>query len=140
MKIMFLSLTFCMLSGLSSDQRADMAIQTVKDFVNAADARNAAALEKILHPNFRVIANQTFGSKELSTMSKSDYLGLIQARKIGGDERSVEIHSLDIKGPNAIVRASFRGQALIFHTYIQLVESPEGTWQIISDMPFVEKV
>lgn len=114
--------------------------QTVQEFSASADIQSPTRMDAILHNDFRVVANQLFGSSEVSLIDKKSYLDLLKAGKVGGDTRQVIIHSITMEGNNAFVSASFTGNTLIFNTFIQLVKSDTGQWTIIGDMPTIKKV
>jgi hypothetical protein len=111
----------------------------VREFAAFADLQQAEGLERVLHPQFRAVVNRPFGSTEISLMDKATYLQLIRERKIGGDTREVHLLSVDIVNQNATVKAVFEGKALRFVTFISLVRTPEGQWQVIGDMPDISK-
>ncbi len=112
----------------------------VRAFSTAGDQQDATRLDKILHPQYRAIVNRLFGSPDLSLMDKTLYLQLIADKKIGGDTREVFMLQIDIEGNTAFVKAILKGKVLRFTTFVSLVKLPDGTWQIISDMPEIEKV
>ncbi|MBL4650468.1 MAG: nuclear transport factor 2 family protein [Aureispira sp.] len=119
---------------------ANAIIDVVEAFGKSADQQNATKMGKILHKDFRALLNRLFGGKDLSVTNKETYLSLLESKKIGGDNRTVIINSINIQGANAYVHATFKGEKLIFNTYLLLVEKEDGVWQIISDMPVIEKV
>ncbi|MEL7226572.1 MAG: nuclear transport factor 2 family protein [Cyanobacteria bacterium J06576_12] len=114
--------------------------QAVRDFASAGDQQNVEKLETVLHPQFRAVVNRLFGSEEVSLMDKAVYLQLIEAGKIGGDERSVHILQLEVVGNNASVRAVLDGKAMHFTTFMSLVKNTDGSWQVIGDFPHIQKV
>lgn len=61
-------------------------------------------------------------------------------KKIGGDTREVHILDTEITNNIATVKAIFQGKALRFTTYISLVKLENGAWQIIGDLPHIEKL
>lgn len=142
MKTLLLATILCLginnVYGHSNPAKA--IIEAVEMFAKSADQQNVSKMEKILHKDFRALLNRLFGSKDLSVTNKATYLSLLEAKKIGGDDRKVIINSMDIKGSNAYVQATFHGKKLIFETYLLLVESENGTWQIVNDMPVIEKI
>jgi Putative lumazine-binding len=113
---------------------------TVRKFCGAGDRQDATSLDKVLHPQFRAVVNRAFGSPELSLMDKPLYLQLMSDKKIGGDTRTVYVLQTDMGTNVATVKAIFLGKTLRFTTYIALVKLPSGEWQIVSDMPEIEKV
>ncbi|MEM6696989.1 MAG: nuclear transport factor 2 family protein [Bacteroidota bacterium] len=144
MKSLFLimSVFFASNSNLDTVEKdADMnaVIEAVEQFVESADQRNVEQMDVIMHSNFRAIVNRLFGSEEVSIMDKALYLDLLKQGKIGGDDRTITIESIHFEGNNALVKASFEGKELVFHTFMQLVRETSGDWKIISDMPNIEK-
>jgi len=113
--------------------------KAVNQFSTSVDARDVKSTDQVLHTNFRSVVNRLFGSEEVSIMDKSLYLKMLGDGKIGGDKRNVTIHTINLEGNNAVVKASFEGAQLRFSTFMQLVKDPKGNWTIISDMPRIEK-
>ena len=111
----------------------------VQEFVTSADTRDVTRMDKILHKDFRVVANRLFGAEEVSLMDKNAYLNLLKEGKIGGDSRVIIIKSISIEGHNAVVQATLNGSALSFMTFIQLVKEVSGNWKVIGDMPHIVK-
>ncbi len=112
----------------------------VLSYVKAGDERDINVLKKSLHVNYRALANRVFESEELQVLSRETYLSLIEKGTIGGDSRRVDIHSIDISGNNAMVKATFTGNDHIFHTYMLLVRDTDDQWSIVSDLPEVVKL
>jgi len=113
--------------------------KAVNQFSSSVDARDVKSTDQVLHANFRAVVNRLFGSEEVSIMDKSLYLKMLSDGKIGGDQRKVTIHTINLEGNNAVVKASFEGAELRFFTFMQLVKDTKGNWTIISDMPRIEK-
>jgi len=123
----------------SKKSNTDAVVTAVEHFVENVDQRDIKGVDAVLHSNFRAIVNRLFGSEEVAIMDKSLYLDLLKQGKIGGDKREVIIESIHFEGNNALVKATFDGKELGFHTFIQLVQETSGDWKIISDMPNIEK-
>ena len=144
MKIQTMFFLFSMMActAIQAQDRQDLAaIETaVHDFVRLGDQQNSQGLDRLLHPQFRAVVNRLFGAEEVSLMDKSVYLQLIKDKKIGGDKRDVYILSVDVVNKNATVKARFEGKALRFTTFLSLVKNVDGSWQVIGDMPDIEKV
>lgn len=117
----------------------EQVVQAVESFAKSADKQDVKQMDTLMHTDFRAIVNRLFGSEEVAIMDKAVYLDLLQQGKIGGDERTVTIQSIHFEGHNALVKATFTGKELIFHTFIQLVQEASGAWKVISDMPTIEK-
>lgn len=54
--------------------------------------------------------------------------------------REVYLLQTDLGNNIASVKAILSGKVLRFTTFISLVKLPSGDWQIVSDMPQIEKV
>ena len=111
--------------------------QVVTNFVAHVDARQSDQAAVLLHQDFRVVANQLMGSTEVSLLNKATYLELLEAGKIGGDQRRVTFRAVDISGNNAQVKATLKGQKLQFDTYFTLVKDATGQWLLVQDLPTV---
>ena len=140
LKLGTLSIILTTCQGGIAETGKDKIVSAVNQFVKASDNRNAANLNKVLHHEFRAMVNRLFGSEDMSIMTKDTYLSLIKEEKIGGDDRKVNILKVDVVNHNAYVKAELHGKEYKFTTYILLAERPKGNWQVVSDMPFIEKV
>ena len=119
-------------------------IEAVKNcilsFASAADAQDTKKLDQILHPSYRTVLNKAFGSDEVSVLSKDDYIGMAKAGKIGGSEREVHILSLDIQNEIARATVVLQSETTRFNSYFSMVRNAQGEWQMISDLPQIEKL
>lgn len=113
--------------------------KTLEHFVTAGDARNTDQLDTLLHPQFRVVANQLMGSTTVSIITKDQYLTLMKEGKLGGDKRTLQIESVEIIGKNASAKVKITGKALTFESFYHLIQTPEGQWQLVQDLPFATK-
>ena len=109
-------------------------------FASAADAQDLKGLEKILHPSYRTILNKAFGSDEVTVLSKDDYIGMAKAGKIGGAERELHILSLDIQDEIARATVVLQSETTRFNSYFSMVRNAKGEWQMIADLPQIEKL
>ena len=112
--------------------------EAVQHYVTAGDQRNVESLDSILHPQFRVVANQLLGNSEVSIITKDQYFQLILAGKLGGDNRTVEITSVQIIHNNAAVTVKLKGRALSFESLYHLIRI-NNTWQMVEDLPYAVK-
>ncbi|MFK7934629.1 MAG: nuclear transport factor 2 family protein [Saprospiraceae bacterium] len=112
--------------------------EVIHTFSMAVDQRQVKAADGVLHADFRALVNQFMGSDGVTVLPKSAYLDMLKQEKIGGDQRQVKVHSINLTNNVAVARVTFTGKELVFHTFIQLVEDKKGNWLIISDMPNVE--
>lgn len=107
-------------------------------FAKHADEQDVAAMDALLDDQFRTLINRLFGSNTLSFLGKPTYLQLLEDKKIGGDERKVIIHAIDITGNNASVKATFEGKKQSFTSYLLLAKTEAGAWKIATDMPSIQ--
>lgn len=144
MKNPLFSFTILMLASCASPAQNSTDLsnidEAVRAFARGSDQQDAAGLDKVLHPQFRAVVNRAFGSADVSLMDKAAYLQLIRDKKIGGDTRDVHLVQTDITNNIATVKAIFQGKLLRFTTFVSLVKLPDGTWQVVGDMPDIEKV
>ncbi len=111
----------------------------VEAYAKAGDNRDTKTLDQLLHVEFRSVVNRLFGSMDLSVMSKTVYLDLMKQEKIGGDKRKVEILNIDVMDHTAYIKAKFSGEQLIFTTHLMLAKNAADKWQVVNDMPLIEK-
>lgn len=117
----------------SSDAQVKSAIMA---FANATANQNVDRLEKLLDANFRVTMNRMFGSSEVLVMDRASYLGKIESKEFGGEEREVTVHELDINGNLAMAKVQFAGK-MTFTSYLLFAQGADGQWRLISDLPAV---
>jgi hypothetical protein len=130
-------------ASLASAQNTDdlAKVETaVRLFSSAGDHQNADQLDQLLHPQYRSVMNRLFGKPDVSLMDKPTYLQMIREKKLGGDTREVTVLHIEMGAKVATVKAVFQGKMMKFTTFISLVKLESGAWQIIGDMPEVEKV
>lgn len=135
--------TFIFLLMLTSNPKHmhinnEQIIEAVQQYITAGDLRNLESLDSILHPQFRVVANQLLGNSEVSIITKDQYLQLVRAGKLGGDNRTVEITSVQIIHNNAAVTVKLKGKALSFESLYHLIKI-NNTWQMVEDLPYAVK-
>jgi Putative lumazine-binding len=111
--------------------------KTIALFAQAADTRNVEQLRQVLHDEFRVSMNRLFGSNTLSIMPKAVYLQMIEEGKLGGEKRIITILGTDISQNTASATVIFKGKTLTFQSYLQLVKTEAGQWQVLGDLPTI---
>lgn len=134
--ISLLSITTSCAQNQSDQEKVEAA---VAKFVASADSQDVQAMTAVLDDHFRAVVNRQLGSDQMMVVNKTDYLSLLEAKKLGGDERDVKILALDINGSNAYVKAELNGMALKFTTYLLLASNGNGTWSVVQDMPTIEE-
>lgn len=103
----------------------------VRQLAQAADVRDAATTEKLLHTQYRV----TFavrGKPGVNTIDRAGYLGMMKAGKLGGVPRTVDIAWQNSDGQFAQVRGQMKGAHATFETMWTLVLA-DGRWQVVSE-------
>ena len=126
-------------SQKSSDQMNDPAVTVVvESFADAVEARDVATLEKILHPEFRVMATRYPTPDKTSILPRAVYLSLLSSEKIGGDAYTVAYHKVDVTAQNATVLAVFDSDKHTMTLTLLLTQNDAGAWTIISDFPIIQ--
>jgi len=135
--IVSMALLYAIGSYGQSSQEKTAVKQVITQFADLTANQDATSLADILDPTFRVVMNQLFGSKEVMSMDRAAYLEKIQNKEFGGEERKVEIHSIDVNGKTAQAKVSFKGDAMTFTSYLNFVQVASGEWKLIQDLPTV---
>ena len=129
----------CTSLSSSVDSESDKGIRgTVAHFVQGADNKDKVQLSKTLHPSFRVVAAFK-GSPKSFIMSREQYLKMLDAGKIGGVKRTVDIRSIDVYGNFALVHAKLTSPVLKFDARYSLIKE-NGVWTLIQDNALIEKI
>ncbi len=141
MKNQLATLTLIMMTSITATAQTDKVLveQVVNQFAKAGDQRDVTQLKNLLHDDFRIAMNRLFGSEKVEFLMKPAYIKLMEEGKLGGDNRSVKILSVDVTENNAAVKVSLKGKTLTFQSYYHLVKNVAGQWQIINDLPFANK-
>ena len=134
-----LSLFEMVLPGNTADRTHENVKAVIEKFIKAGDKCDGTQLNELLHSNFRVVANQLMGGTDVTIITKEQYLSLIRDGKLGGDERTYEILSLEVVNKNASAHVRIKGKVLSFDTFYHLIQLPEGIWQLVQDLPHATK-
>ena len=121
-------------------------VEEIKDiiqlFVDSGDKQDPALLEECLLSE----AKQFMPSKKgITIIDNALYTKLLEAKRIGGSKRSVNIHNveLDENGVNAVAKVELTSEKRIFHQFIGLskIKATEATvWRIVSVLTSVTPV
>lgn len=103
----------------------------VRAFAKAADARDGAALERLLHPEFRVVFNLK-GSTESAVLPRATWFSMLEAGKLGGVPRTLTIHSSSAEKGLATVVATLDGASGRFESAFTTLEDA-GCRRIVQD-------
>lgn len=124
-------LPFMLFAALAAPNPEAGVKAAITEFARAADARDVAALERVLAPEFRVLFFVR-GKDQVVQMSRADYLGAATAGKIGGDTRAVTIEKISVDGPIARADVRLTGAKAEFKASMTLVKTAQG-WKLAQD-------
>ncbi len=132
--ILFISLT--MTHAQKEDVQAVKA--TVKNYAASGDQGDAQKLANYLDPNFRIVMNRLFGSKDVSTLPREVYLEKIRSGEFGGAPRTLTFYEVVINNTTAAVKVKMVSAKLTFHSLMILLKDADGNWKLVSDLPTLE--
>jgi ketosteroid isomerase-like protein len=101
----------------------------IQAFISAGDARDSQQMEGILDPNFRVIFSS---NSQVSALDRATYLSLLQAGKIGGDTRQLELTHTQSEGVFARASANITSPKAHFASEYTLIQR-DGQWKLLQD-------
>lgn len=101
-------------------------------FVSAGDQRDSAAMQNILHENFRLIAFMGDATAPVA-LDKTGYTAGLNAGKLGGTKRELTIESVDLMGNNGSCRLRLRSKEMQFETFMQWVFDGHE-WRLLNDL------
>lgn len=111
--------------------------QLIHQFATAGDRQDVAALDKLLHADYRVVWNNAAEGK-LTVLNREVYLNMVREKKIGGDQRTVSIESVELSaGGNALVKTSIKGKQADFQSLFSLVQGKDGDWLLVQDQVYM---
>ena len=113
--------------------------QAVINFAKGGDDRNVSLLESVLHKDYRTVLHRAFGGDKTAILDKSTYITMVKNEKIGGIPRKVKVKAIQIAGNVATAKAIMESDKLKFISFYSLVKTPTGQWQLVGDVPHVEK-
>jgi ketosteroid isomerase-like protein len=121
--------------SVSTDQKAVEA--ATKQFLEGADKSDVAALDAVMHEQYRVVLNRVFGNA-VTTMDKTAYLKMITDKKIGGVPRQSTILSVVVVENIAAVEVTTTSAKSDLHIFMHFIKEPDGQWRLVSDTPFAK--
>ena len=103
----------------------------VRAVAAAADAQDVARMDKLLHDNFSThfVVAKAPGEK---AVPKKVYLDLLGAKKIGGDQRQVNLLSVERVERLAFARVRLNGKKANFEAQQTWVKADAG-WRLLSE-------
>ena len=122
--------------ALTGNDHIDKIKQAVLLHLEGSAHRDIAAMNKVLHEQFRIIVNDP--NKGPMVLDKATMLGMYEQGKFGGEVKPITIESIDIQGDlTATVKVKESGAKAIFNLYFSLVQQG-GEWKIISELAYLE--
>jgi hypothetical protein len=118
----------------SAQEEKKFAEQTIVQFVKGTANRDLYSMHYLLHENFQAVLSED----ESSIVSKSEYMKLLSAKVLGGEDQDVEIISLDVATYTAAAKVKITSRSDMFEAWYQLFMSVNGSWQILHIIPFAE--
>ncbi|MEL6186448.1 MAG: nuclear transport factor 2 family protein [Myxococcota bacterium] len=115
-------------ASATSDVPVEAAIRA---FVEAGDQRAVEAVKAATHERFRV-AFVMGEAEDVTLLGRDDYLGLLAAKKIGGDDRAVHVLGVEKAGGLAIARVRLEGRKAVFEGSMTLIRDGED-WKVFQD-------
>ncbi len=112
--------------------------EVVLTFEKASAERNIDGLKKVLHPDYRAVANRFKGSDDVVLISRENYLSMTETGKIGGTSYDTDFISISVANHTAMAEVLLRSKTSSdMHKYLFLIQNQEDKWQVISDLPLV---
>ncbi len=130
----------------TSNDKSTIAIMAVEQkaleaatmqFIEGADKSDVAALDAVIHAQYRVVMNRLFGDA-VTTMDKPTYLQLIADKKIGGTPRLIKIIAVSVMENIAAVELMTSSPKAEIHSFLHFIKEPDGKWRLVSDLPFMK--
>lgn len=104
----------------------------------AAANRNVEQLDKLLHKDYRVVANRFKGNDEVVIILKKQYLQMMKEEKIGGTFYNINFKDINVFKHTAFVDVLYTSKnTSSLHKYLVLIQEKNNIWKIVSDIPVV---
>jgi hypothetical protein len=115
----------------NAQEEKKFAGQTIVQFVKGTANRDIYSMHYLLHENFQAVLSED----DNSIASKSDYMKLLSAKVLGGENQDVEILSLDVAAYTAAAKVKITSRSGISEAWYQLFMSVNGSWQVLHIIP-----
>lgn len=112
--------------------------EAVRTFAKAGDQRDTGALEGVMAPEFRVVFVMGDAGEPM-VLDRATYLNLVATKKIGGDDRKVQIDRIRAMGNLAWAKVKLKGSKARFEGVLTLVKRA-GSWKVMSDTTHMKAV
>ena len=109
-----------------------------RDFIQAGDSNDVNLLEKVLHPQFQNVQDGFFEKQGVFIFSKEDYKHLVETKRFGGVERTIEFGPAEISGKIAEVKVKLESKTLVFHSTLVLCNENDR-WTVIHNIPKIKQ-
>ncbi len=123
--VLFMSVTF----SSSADDVSDI-LDVLSSYAEATEKRDISLADNILHDKFRVLV---IASGVLTEIDKVAYLSALEAKKIGGQRRVLNVQSIDIFGSVAQVRLVLSSDKMDFIDRLHIQKS-DNSWKIVNNL------
>lgn len=111
--------------------RQAAATQVIESFARAADRRDVAGLEQVLHPSFRIVF-VVDPTKPPTQLDRAQFLGLVRDGKIGGADRQVVVSGFSAADRYASASARMQHKDASFEGVYALIEQ-DGRWWLLQE-------
>jgi hypothetical protein len=118
-------------AGGAPAARQAAATQVIEAFARAADRRDVAGLEQVLHPSFRVMFALD-AAKPPTQLDRAQFLGMVRDGKIGGADRQVVVSGFATTDRFASASARMQHKDASFEGVYALVEQ-DGRWWLLQE-------
>ncbi len=140
MKIKLLSVILSVLvMACAEAQNPSPQAQKIKSvitkFMKAGDDNDAKTMNTLLDPNYRIVMNQLFGSKEVVILPRAAYIEKIKNKEFGGDKRQITFDNIVMNGNTAVAKVTASGNKGTMISLLALVQDTKGNWLLVSDTP-----
>ncbi len=105
--------------------------EAIRGFARAGDTQDVQALDRVVHSGFRVVF-RVAGSDDVTVLDRTKYREMLEAKKLGGSRRKLEIMSVQQSGGMANVHVRMEGTDATFEGVMTLVQNG-GRWKLIQD-------
>jgi hypothetical protein len=118
-------------AGAEPSARQAAATQIIEAFARAADRRDVAGLEQVLHPSFRVMFALD-AAKPPTQLDRAQFLGMVRDGKVGGADRQVVVSGFTTSDRFASASARMQHKDASFEGVYALVEQ-NGRWWLLQE-------
>ena len=103
--------------------------QTIVQLVKATEEREVHRMHYLLHENFQAMNNE-------SAVTKGDYMKMLWEKKLGGEEKEVEIINLEIAEKMASAKVNISGKDETTESYYYYLYKNGSGWQVLHILPY----